>query len=112
MLLIADIGANMHIRTTADFAALIRHSRQQLGLDQAALAKRIGVSRQWVIAVEGGQSGTSLSLVLRAVDALGLRLNASSSSSSGGGGGGGSGSGGSGGVDIDAIISSARKEKR
>jgi y4mF family transcriptional regulator len=100
----------MLIRTPTDLGAAIRDQRRRLGLDQAALAKRIGVSRQWVISIEQGRSRAELGLVLRALDALGIRLNAagdnrttaptvqiSPAASS---------------VDIDAIVSSARKKKR
>jgi HTH-type transcriptional regulator/antitoxin HipB len=78
-----------------------------MDLDQATLAKRIGVSRQWVIAIEQGRSRAELGLVLRALDAVGIRLNADSGDADrshqrvkapk---------------VDLDAIVSSARKSKR
>jgi HTH-type transcriptional regulator / antitoxin HipB len=67
----------MLIRTPADLGAVIRDRRKQLGLDQSALAKRIGVSRQWVIEVERGHPRAAMNLVLRAIDALGIRLDAS-----------------------------------
>ena len=44
----------MLIRTPADLGAVIRDRRKQLKLDQATFAKRIGVSRQWVIEIERG----------------------------------------------------------
>ena len=44
----------MLVRTPADLGAVIRDRRKQLKLDQAALAKQIGVSRQWVIEIERG----------------------------------------------------------
>lgn len=52
----------------------IRARRKELGLDQRALATRIGVTRQWVIAVERGKPGAPLGLVMRALQALGLGL--------------------------------------
>jgi len=67
----------MLVRTPADLGAVIRDRRKQLKLDQAALAKRIGVSRQWVIEIERGHPRAALSLVLRAVDALDIQLDAS-----------------------------------
>jgi HTH-type transcriptional regulator / antitoxin HipB len=67
----------MLIRTPADLGAVIRDRRKQLGLDQSALAKRIGVSRQWVIEVERGHPRAAMNLVLRAIDALGIRIDAS-----------------------------------
>ena len=49
-----------------------------MGLDQATLAKQIGVSRQWLIGVEQGRSRAELGLVLRALDAVGIRLDTNS----------------------------------
>jgi HTH-type transcriptional regulator/antitoxin HipB len=66
----------MFIRTAADLGAIIRDRRKQLKLDQAALAKRIGVSRPWVIEIEHGHARAELGLVLRTFDVLGIRLNA------------------------------------
>jgi DNA-binding XRE family transcriptional regulator len=63
----------MLVRTPADLA-VIRDRRKQLKLDQAALAKRIGVSRQWAIEMERGCARAELALVLRALDALSIRL--------------------------------------
>jgi y4mF family transcriptional regulator len=60
-------------RTPADVGALIRDRRRVLRLDQADLARMIGVSRLWVNQVEKGKPGASLGLVLRALDALGAR---------------------------------------
>jgi y4mF family transcriptional regulator len=67
----------MFIRTPADLGAVIRDRRKQLGLDQSTFAKRIGVSRQWVIGVERGHARAAMGLVLRAIDALDIRLDAS-----------------------------------
>jgi y4mF family transcriptional regulator len=66
----------MLIRTPADLGAIIRSRRKQLKLDQAAFAKRIGVSRQWVIEIEHGHPRAELALVLRALDALNIQLDA------------------------------------
>ena len=64
----------MLIRTPTDLGAVVRDRRKQLGLGQAELAGRIGVSRQWVIGVERGRARAELALVLRVLDALGVRL--------------------------------------
>jgi transcriptional regulator with XRE-family HTH domain len=93
----------MLIRTPADLGAIIRDRRRQLGLDQATLAKRIGASRQWVIAVERGRSRAEVGLVLRALDALRIRIDAST--------GDGRQHGTTPTADIDAIVASARKGK-
>lgn len=64
------------LRTPADLGALIRGRRRALGLDQAELAARVGVSRLWVSQVERGKPGASIGLVLRALAAVGLELTA------------------------------------
>ena len=95
----------MRIRTPTDLGAVLRDRRKDLALDQATLARRIGVSRQWVIGVERGRARAELALILRALDAVGLSLFAflenprpkRPRSRAG---------------DIDAIVTSARKKKQ
>jgi HTH-type transcriptional regulator/antitoxin HipB len=93
----------MFIRTPADLGAVIRDRRKQLGLDQSTFAKRIGVSRQWVIGVERGHARAAMGLVLRAIDALGIHLDASMEQKS---------RRGSTAIDIDAIVAKAKRSKR
>ena len=64
----------MLITTPRDLGAAIKDRRKQLGLGQAELAARAGVSRQWLIQVEGGKPGVAIGLVLRLLNTLGLRL--------------------------------------
>jgi HTH-type transcriptional regulator / antitoxin HipB len=90
----------MILRTPADLGAVIRDRRRQLKLDQAALAKRIGVSRQWIIQVEHGHARAELGLVLRALDALNIQLGAGIAEA---------GRHPSDGIDIDAIVMKAKK---
>ena len=95
----------MRVRTPADLGAVIRDRRKQLKLYQATLAKRIGVSRPWVIEIEHGHARAELGLVLRTLDALNIRLDiaaddvsvkpAKTRRSSA--------------VDIDAIVAKAKK---
>ena len=92
----------MLIRTPAELGALIRDRRKQLKLDQAALAKRIGVSRQWVILIEHGHPRAELALVLRAFDALDIQLDASAAQPR---------RSRRGGVDIDAIVTEAKRPR-
>ncbi|MGV7214836.1 helix-turn-helix domain-containing protein [Bradyrhizobium sp. UFLA05-112] len=94
----------MLIRTATDLGAIIRDRRKGLKLDQSSLAKRIGVSRQWVIEIEQGHARAELGLVLRALDALDIRLDASSEPSN-------SRTSEKTAVDINAIIAKARKRK-
>jgi HTH-type transcriptional regulator/antitoxin HipB len=92
----------MFIRTPADLGAVIRDRRKQLGLDQSTFAKRIGVSRQWLIEVERGHARAAMGLVLRAIDALGIRLDASMDQTSRRGSTVPA-------IDINAIVAKAKK---
>lgn len=92
----------MKIRTPADLGAVIRDRRQQLKLDQAGFAEKIGVSRKWVIEIERGHPRAELGLVLRALDALDLVLDA---------GTGAARPRKASSVDIDAIVAKAKKGK-
>jgi len=69
----------MKIISARDIAALVKQERKKLGWTQAELAMRSGVSRDWVIALEKGKPTLELGLVLRALKALGLSLDALSS---------------------------------
>ena len=92
----------MLVRAPADLGAIIRERRRQLKLDQAAFAKRIGVSRQWVIEIERGHARAELALVLRALDALNIQLDTSIAPIA---------RRRPGAVDIDAIVAKAKKSK-
>ena len=63
------------ISAIRDLVAAARGRRQSLGLSQADLAVRARVSRQWVSEFEAGKPTAELGLVLRLLDALGLRLS-------------------------------------
>ena len=66
----------MRIRTPADLGTLIRTTRNKLRLDQSTLAKKIGVSRLWLVEIEKGKPRAEIGLVLRTLDALRIGLNA------------------------------------
>jgi HTH-type transcriptional regulator / antitoxin HipB len=95
----------MRVRTPADLGAVIRDRRKHLKLDQAGLARRIGVSRPWVIEVERGHPRAELGLVLRTLDALGVRLDAITA------GADHADKPPPGAVDIDAIVAKATKSR-
>ena len=65
----------MFLRTPADIGAAIKDRRKQLKIGQAELGRRVGVSRQWIIAVEKGHDRAELALVLSVLNALDLRLD-------------------------------------
>ncbi len=60
--------------TLKQIATAVRGRRQDLGLSQAALAQRAGVSRKWVYEFEAGKPTAELGLVLRIFDALGMDM--------------------------------------
>lgn len=64
----------MLIHNVRELGLRMRDRRHELGLTQAALAKRVGVSRFWVMQMERGNSGAEIGLVSRALQALGLTL--------------------------------------
>ena len=95
----------MRIRTSIDLGALIRDRRIALRLDQKALADKVGVSRQWIVEIEKGKPRAEIALVLRTLDALGIPLTASDTTKE-------KGKGGPPPVDIDSIISAARRKRK
>ena len=96
----------MKVRTPLDLGLAIRDQRRKLGLSQAELARKVGVGRQWVVAMEHGKPRAELGLVLRTLSALDLRLtiqpgdrrSRSSDEMSL--------------VDIDAVITDAKEDRR
>jgi transcriptional regulator with XRE-family HTH domain len=62
------------VNSIKDLSALVRGRRRALGLSQAELAAKANVSRQWISAFELGRPGSELRLILRLLEALGLRL--------------------------------------
>jgi len=65
----------MQIKSIRDLASTVRGRRQDLGLSQAEIAARAGVSRDWVNQIEAGKPKAEFGLVLRLLDALGLQLD-------------------------------------
>jgi y4mF family transcriptional regulator len=65
----------MKIRSIRDLAALVRGRRKDLGLSQAELAERAGVSRKWIYQFEAGKPTAELRLILRVLDILDLVLD-------------------------------------
>jgi HTH-type transcriptional regulator / antitoxin HipB len=95
----------MLIRSPSDLGALIRGTRRQLGLEQSALAEKIGVSRQWIIEIEKGKPRAAIGLILRTLNALDICLDARTEPA-------GKAKTSHSKVDLDAIIEAARKPRR
>jgi HTH-type transcriptional regulator / antitoxin HipB len=75
---------DMVVRSIRDIAAALRGRRQDLGLTQADLALRAGVSRRWVYQFEAGKPTATLGPLLRVLDELGLQLEVRQPSTEGG----------------------------
>ncbi len=96
----------MQIRTPVDLGLVIRDRRRKLQLSQAALARKVGVGRQWVVGIEHGKPRAELGLVLRTLSALGLSfridagdsLPASSDDITP--------------IDIDAVVNAAKRGRK
>jgi len=97
----------MQIRTASDIGALIRDQRKKQQLDQADLAKKVGVNRRWVLEVERGKPRAEVGLVLKTLHALGLTLLIEGGTAARRRGGREIES-----VDIDAIVENAKRPKR
>lgn len=69
----------MKINSALDVAAAVRGRRHDLGLSQADLAERAGVSRVWIATVEAGKRSVNFGLVLRLLGALDLTMEISAS---------------------------------
>jgi HTH-type transcriptional regulator / antitoxin HipB len=68
------VAKNVKIKSTRNLASAVRGRRQDLGLTQAELAMRAGVSRKWVYEFEAGKPTAELRLIMRVLDVLGLTL--------------------------------------
>ncbi len=60
--------------TVQGIRAAVLGRRRELGLSQAQLAERIGVSRKWVSEFERGKATAELGLVLRLLENLDLQV--------------------------------------
>jgi HTH-type transcriptional regulator / antitoxin HipB len=67
-------GNLMIIHSIRDLAAAVRGRRKDLGMTQADLAGRAGVSRKWIYEFEAGKPSAEFGLLLRVLDELGLEL--------------------------------------
>jgi transcriptional regulator with XRE-family HTH domain len=65
----------LRFTTPRELGLRVRDRRLELGWSQAELARRVGMTRQWVIAFEKGSAGAALGTVLRTLSELGLVLD-------------------------------------
>lgn len=57
------------------YAELLKDERKKQNITQKALAERIGKKREYISALEKGQTDMQLSTFLKIADALGLRFS-------------------------------------
>jgi len=65
----------MRIQTPLELGAFLRDLRLKRSLDQGTLAREVGVSRQWIVALEKGKPGAPIGLVFRTLNALGISID-------------------------------------
>ena len=65
----------------ADLSRVIAEERARRQLTQRQLAQLAGVSQPWIVSVEAGKATMDMSMVLRVLTALGLRLTLQGGSS-------------------------------
>jgi len=92
----------MRIRTPRELGAVLRDERRRLGLSQVDLSEKAGVSRKWIVEMENGKARVELTLVLRALEALGFALTVERGAQT-------KHKNRAGAVDINAIVAAARK---
>lgn len=68
----------MRVRTIREIGLLVHNERKRQGLSLQAVAERVGCTRQWVAALEAGGERLEVALVLRTLNALGIRIDTSS----------------------------------
>jgi HTH-type transcriptional regulator/antitoxin HipB len=65
------------LRSAGQLGSAIRLTRKEKNISQSALAQRLGVERKWVLRLEAGNPRAELGLVLKALEALGIRASLS-----------------------------------
>jgi HTH-type transcriptional regulator/antitoxin HipB len=68
----------MRVRTIREIGLLVHNERERQGLSLQAVAERVGCTRQWVAELEAGGERLEVALVLRTLNALGIRIDTSS----------------------------------
>lgn len=92
----------MILHSAKDIGSLVRDRRTQLGLSQSELAGRVGVSRVWIVQLEGGKPNAQLGLVLRTLRELNIPLQVDATPSAP--------AAGPGKIDLHAIINATLKK--
>lgn len=94
----------MQIRSIQDVAAAVRGRRTDLGVNQADLARRVGVSRKWIYEFEAGKPTAEFGIVMRVLEELDLILDLHTAA------GDDAARPSSGAVDLDALLDEHRAQ--
>ena len=62
------------VRTVGQFGFEVRRLREAANMTQAELAEHAGVSRRWIVRLEGGHGGGELANLMKVVRALGHQV--------------------------------------
>lgn len=73
----------MPVHTARDLGLAVRARRLARGWSQQQLANRAGTSRKWLSELERGKPSVELTLLLRTLEILGLRLTITDESDAG-----------------------------
>lgn len=71
---IQGMAIPIHIAPTLGVRLAIRWTRQALGLSQAGLARKVGVSRQQISLIESPDANLTLATIEKVAEGLGLEL--------------------------------------
>lgn len=63
------------VNTPKDIGVLARQARQRARMSQTEVAMRVGVSRQWIGALEAGHPRAELEIVLQTLAILGMEIS-------------------------------------
>ena len=66
----------MRVRSPGDLGAIAREQRRKAGLSQADVAERAGVTRQWLVRFERGNTEVSLSKAFAVLRTLEITVSA------------------------------------
>ncbi|MGC4940085.1 helix-turn-helix transcriptional regulator [Kribbella sp. DT2] len=72
-------GEEMRVHTVRDLGSAVREARAKRGLTQVDLARRAGVSREWLVRLEQGHPRLEAQLVLDTLEAVGLSVTTADS---------------------------------
>ena len=68
------MGIQMWAQSAAEIGRIVATARRRRGLSQAALARALGVTQNWISEIERGKETAQIGRILRVLSFLGVRL--------------------------------------